>query len=126
MSTLTDEQIRSIIRWNYKGIQTGTMARIIFGICCIVRDRIQGWAESEELAKLRDELMVARQCQESLLIALAEERDTDWRERYLRLHKIHVEDVRRRKEVRRFRLTNFSIAELGAELQRRTTKGADA
>lgn len=35
-----------------------------------------------------------------------------FRERYRRLHAIHVEDVRRRKEVRHFRAVNFSVAEL--------------
>lgn len=50
---------------------------------------------------------------------LEAERQIDWRERYLSLHKIHCEDVRRRKEMRRFRLANFSVEEIKRELQRR-------
>lgn len=45
----------------------------------------------------------------------------NWKERYSMLHSIHVEDVRRRKEVRNFRAVNFSVAELLAALERKTT-----
>lgn len=45
----------------------------------------------------------------------------NWREYYHRLRAIHVEDVRRRKEVRNFRAVNFSIAELEAALTRKRT-----
>lgn len=45
----------------------------------------------------------------------------NWREHYRSLHAIHVEDVRRRKEVRNFRAANFSVAELEAALARKLT-----
>ena len=38
--------------------------------------------------------------------------EEEWRDRWSRLHAIHVEDVRRRKEVRNYRAANFSIEEI--------------
>jgi LPS O-antigen subunit length determinant protein (WzzB/FepE family) len=73
-----------------------------------------------ELVQLSGELHMQNSNVESLKIALNKERTTDWRQQYNELNKLHVEDVRQRKEVRRFRLENFSIGEIEAELKRRT------
>lgn len=47
----------------------------------------------------------------------AKEEAALYREAFRRLIKVHHEDVRRRKEVRRFRATNFSIEELEEALR---------
>lgn len=117
---MTDDEIRSLIRWQYnRGKDLSPMAEIIFKIACMVRDRLQQ-PESDTVLNLRERLDMsergAKTCWEHLKKA---DDQNEWRERYHRLHKIHCEVVRRLKEVRRFRPANFSIAELEAELQRK-------
>jgi hypothetical protein len=117
---MTDEEIKSIIYWKYRGGPDSPMGQIIFEIACYVRDRVQTWTESDIILNLRERLKMA---EDSKAVAWRHLKEADnqniWRERYYRLHKIHVEDVRRRKETRKFRLTNFSIAELEEELKSR-------
>ena len=111
---MTDAEIRALIRWQYdRGRKDPSpMAEIIYRIACMVRDRIQTWTESDIILNLRARLAMAEFSKNAAFRILEQERQTDWRDRYYRLHKIHREDVRRRKEVRRFRLANFSIAEM--------------
>lgn len=124
MGTVTDAEIRDMIKWKYGWIGTtsGEIARIIFEIACSIRNRVVQ-PESAKIINLRERLDSAERRAEHLAKSLEEaeldKRVSYYRDMYTRLHKIHCEDVRRRKEVRRFRLVNFSIAELEAELARR-------
>lgn len=117
---MTDAEIRGLIRWQYnRGKDLSPMAEIIFRIACMVRDICQR-PESDTILRLRERFDMSEHSAKTCwgLLKKADDQNV-WRERYHRLHKIHCEDVRRRKEVRRFRLVNFSVAELESELQRR-------
>ncbi len=124
IGTVTDAEIRDMIKWKYGWIGTtnGEIARIIFEIACTIRNRMQR-PESAKVISLRERLNSAERKVESLTKQLEEaeldKRVAYYRDMYTRLYKIHNEDVRRRKEVRRFRLVNFSIAELEAEIARK-------
>lgn len=119
---MTDRDIRGLIKWQYDHgrEEPSPMAEIIFKICCMVRDRIRNWKETDIILNLRERLALAEREKESAKDYVEKiKNEAIWYDRYLRIHKIHREDVRRRKEVRKFRLTNFSIQELEAELVRR-------
>lgn len=122
--TLSDDEIRDIIKHSYGWIGTtnGEIARIIFEIACKIRNRI-AQPESAKVIDLRENLDSAERRAEYLAKQLEEaelnKKVSHYRDMYSRIHKIHVEDVRRRKEVRRFRLANFSIEEMENEIARK-------
>lgn len=115
---MTDEDIKNFIRWFYRGNPNGPMAQIIFEIGCKIRDRINR-PESVEILQLKQEIEHLKRDNKYYHERAYPVFHTDWKERCYTFIRIHNEDVRRRLEVRRFRLANFSIAELQAELQRR-------
>lgn len=124
IGTVTDAEIRDMIKWKYGWIGTtnGEIARIIFEIACSIRNRIAR-PESAKIANLRDRLDSAERKAEYLSKQLEEntlnKEIEKHKEMFKRLCMVHREDVRRRKEVRRFRLVNFSTAEIEQELERR-------
>lgn len=120
IGNVTDDEIRDMIKWKYGWIGTtnGEIARIIFEIACSIRNRVAR-PESVKIINLRERLDSAERRAKWAEEAAGREKQNDWRDRYNRLHKIHVEDVRRRKEVRRFRLANFSIEEMEREIARK-------
>lgn len=123
---MTDDEIKHVILWNYRGNHNGPMAQIIFDICKLVRDKCQQ-PESETVAALQKRVSYL-EWEVGMRIADAKRASEhtegiNWRERYDRLHKAFVENWQERKqlrkEVRRFRLANFSVEELRTELTRR-------
>lgn len=126
IGTVTDAEIRDMIKRKYGWIGTtnGSIARIIFEIVCSIRNRI-AQPESDKVINLRERLDFAERKAERLTESLEESelhgQVKHYRDMYSRLSKIHREDVRRRKEVRRFRLANFSIAEMEQEIARKKT-----
>lgn len=121
---MTDDEIRALIHWQYDRGRTpaSPMAEIIFKIAVMVRDICQR-PESKTILNLRERLEAAERSAKYAWEAAEREKNTDWRERYHQLHKMYAENFERRKqerkEVRRFRLANFSVDELRAELTRR-------
>lgn len=127
IGTVSDDEIRDMIKWKYGWIGTtnGDIARIIFEIVCSIRNVIVQ-PESAAVINLRERLdsaerkaaYLAKQLEESELHKEVEK----YKDMFKRLCAVHEEDVRRRKETRRFRAANFSIAELEAALARKKAK----
>lgn len=127
IGTVSDDEIRDMIKWKYGWIGTtnGDIARIIFEVVCSIRNQVVQ-PESAKVISLREELDSAKRKAESLAKQLEESESHKEVEKYKDMFKricaIHNEDVRRRKEVRRFRADNFSITELEAALARKRVK----
>ena len=121
---VTDDEIRKMIKWKYGWIGTtnGDIARIIFEIACCIRNRM-AQPESAKVINLRERLESAERRAEYLAKQLEESelnKELDkHKDMFKRICAIHREDVRKRKEVRRFRLANFSIAEMENEIARK-------
>jgi len=124
IGTVSDEEIKEMIKWRYGWIGTtnGEIARIIFEIVCSIRSQVVQ-PESAKVIFLRERLNSTERKVEYLTKQLEdaelEKRVVYYRDMYTRIFKIHKEEVRRRKEVRRFRADNFSITELEAALARK-------
>lgn len=124
VGSVTDAEIRDMIKWKYGWIGTtnGDIARIIFEIACSIRNRMAR-PESATVLNLRERLDSAKREVERLAKKLEESELNkeleSHKEMYRRLSAIHREDVRRRKEVRRFRLANFSVEEMEREIARK-------
>ena len=124
IGTVSDDEIRDMIKWRYGWIGTtsGSIARIIFEIVCSIRNQIVQ-PESAKVVILRERLdsaerkaeYLAKQLEESELNKEIEKH----KDMFRRICAIHREDVRKRMEVRRFRLCNFSIAEMENEIARK-------
>lgn len=124
IGTVTDDEIRAMIKWKYGWIGTtnGEIARIIFEIVCSIRNRM-AQPESAKVINLRERLdsaerraeYLAKQLEESALNKEVEK----YKDMFGRICVVHREDVRKRKEARRFRLANFSIEEMEREIARK-------